>query len=135
MQLPGTIAAVMTAFLLAACGRGEDAQEERASVAQVPAVAPVSTTSVMGGPASGADVYARACAMCHEAGVANAPRTDDPSAWAPRIARGKGKLYMHAIDGYLGEKGIMPPKGGHPALPEADVRAAVDHIVAQVERK
>lgn len=131
MHQPRTAAAIVMVLLLAACGRDEETADI-AHAEPVP-VAPVSATNVMGGPASGADVYTRACAMCHAAGVANAPRTGDPAAWGPRIAQGKNKLYLHAIDGYLGDRGVMPPKGGHPALPEADVKAAVDHIVAQVE--
>jgi cytochrome c5 len=40
-------------------------------------------------------------------------------------------LYRHAIEGYEGENGIMPPKGGFSNLPDEEVRLAVDYIVQQ----
>ena len=30
-----------------------------------------------------------------------------------------------------GSKGVIPPKGGHTSLADADVRSAVDYMVAQ----
>jgi cytochrome c5 len=38
-------------------------------------------------------------------------------------------LYEHAIKGFQGKAGVMPPKGGS-AAPDADVKAAVDYMVA-----
>jgi cytochrome c5 len=69
------------------------------------------------------------CAACHGAGIAGAPKFGDKAAWAPRIAQGTDMLYRHAINGFQGEAGMMPPKGGSTA-PDADVKAAVDYMVA-----
>lgn len=79
------------------------------------------------GPADGKKIYDTACAMCHAAGVAGAPKTGDKVAWAPRIALGKDALYGSAIKG----KNLMPPKGGAMAVPDADIKAAVDYLVSQ----
>jgi len=49
--------------------------------------------------------------------------------WAPRIAQGTSTLYEHALKGFQGKTGMMPPKGGSTA-PDADVKAAVDYMVA-----
>ncbi|BAU46618.1 cytochrome C [Sulfurifustis variabilis] len=79
----------------------------------------------------GKQVYDTACAACHAAGVAGAPKLGDKSAWKPRIAQGNDTLYTHAIKGFQGKTGFMPPKGGNASLADADVKAAVDFMVAQ----
>jgi cytochrome c5 len=76
---------------------------------------------------SGEEVHQQACAMCHSAGLAGAPRTGDKAAWQPRIAQGKATLYEHAIKGFR----TMPAKGGNTSLSDAEVRAAVDYLAAQ----
>jgi len=72
-------------------------------------------------------VYEKNCAACHATGAAGAPKLGDASAWAPRIGAGAGPLYASATKG----KGAMPAKGGNASLPDADVRAAVDFMLAQ----
>jgi len=78
-----------------------------------------------GGAADGNKTYAAACAMCHAAGIAGAPKAGDKAAWKPRIAQGKDVLYTSAIKG----KNLMPPKGGAMSLSDADIKAAVDFLV------
>jgi cytochrome c5 len=79
------------------------------------------------GKVDGKKVYDGLCAACHAAGVAGAPKTGDKGAWAPRVAQGMDTLHQHAIKGIR----AMPAKGGNPALSDAEVSAAVDHMVAQ----
>jgi len=67
--------------------------------------------------------------VCHAAGVAGAPKLGDKAAWSARIAQGTSVLYVHAINGFQGKVGVMPPKGGSPAS-DADVKAAVDYMVS-----
>jgi cytochrome c5 len=74
-------------------------------------------------------VYNTACAACHEAGIAGAPKMGDAAAWAPRIEQGMDTLATHAIKGFQGSAGYMPPKGGRPDLSDDAVRAAVQHMV------
>ncbi|MAF07951.1 MAG: cytochrome c5 family protein [Acidiferrobacteraceae bacterium] len=78
----------------------------------------------------GAGVYQSACMACHAAGVAGAPRVGDIAGWADRIAQGGDTLYTNAIQGFQGEAGMMPAKGGNMALSDGEVKAAVDHMVA-----
>ena len=40
-------------------------------------------------------------------------------------------LELHAIGGYTGSKGMMPPKGGRTDLPDEVVRAAVEYMASQ----
>jgi cytochrome c5 len=77
----------------------------------------------------GKTVYEKACAMCHAAGVAGAPKSGDKAAWAARIAQGKETLYEHAIKGIRG----MPAKGGNPALADDEVKGAVDVLVGMAK--
>ena len=81
--------------------------------------------------ASGESTYKTACFACHGTGAAGAPKTGDKPAWEARIAQGNDKLYENAIKGYKGAKGVMPAKGGRADLKDADVKAAVDYMVAQ----
>ena len=83
--------------------------------------------------ATGEGVFKGACVACHGAGIAGAPKAGDKAAWSPRIAQGKPTLYEHAIKGYQGKAGVMPAKGGNASLPDADVKAAVDYMVAQAK--
>lgn len=87
--------------------------------------------SVAAVPKSGTEVYDQACVACHGAGIAGAPKMGDAAAWGPRIAKGKETLYKHAIEGFQGEAGLMPAKGGRPDIPDDLIRAAVDHMLAQ----
>ena len=63
------------------------------------------------------------------AGVAGAPKFGDKAAWAPRIKQGMDALVQSALKG----KGAMPPKGGNPALSDAEIRAAIDFMVSQAK--
>ena len=76
----------------------------------------------------GKSVYQATCAACHATGVAGAPKIGDPASWAARVKTGNSVLYANAVKG----KGAMPAKGGNPALPEADIKAAVDFMLAQL---
>jgi cytochrome c5 len=80
-------------------------------------------------PADGPAAYDTGCVACHGAGIAGAPKAGDKGAWGPRIAQGKATLYKHAIDGFNGKTGVMPPKGGQVAWPDDLVKQAVDHMV------
>lgn len=77
----------------------------------------------------GKEVYDSACFICHATGVAGAPKIGDVAGWEPRIAQGTETLHTHAIKGFMGEAGLMPPKGGRMDYSDDDVKAAVDYMV------
>ena len=81
--------------------------------------------------ADGQKTYQAACFACHGTGAAGAPKTGDKAAWADRIKQGNDILYKHAIEGYKGDKGFMPAKGGRADLSDDAVKAAVDYMVAE----
>lgn len=94
-----------------------------------PVAGAIATPAVAGNNEAGKTLFNSACTACHTAGIAGAPKVGDKAAWAPRIAQGTNTLYEHAIKGFQGKAGVMPPKGGSTA-PDADVKAAVDYMVA-----
>ncbi len=77
--------------------------------------------------ASGKEVYEAKCALCHTSGLAGAPKLGDKEAWAARVRGGVASLYRSALEGT--PRG-MPAKGGDLGLADADVRAAVDYLLA-----
>ena len=95
------------------------------AAAAAPAVPPPAKAA-QGAAASGKSTFDTVCTACHGSGIAGAPKFGDKAAWAPRIKTGKDALYASALHG----KGAMPPKGGNPALSDADVKAAVDYMVS-----
>lgn len=96
------------------------------AVAAAPAAAPVPAPAqpAVAAAGGGEALYKQACAACHTAGVAGAPKLGDKAAWAPRIKTGVPQLVQSAIKG----KGAMPPKGGS-AASDAEIRAAVEYMV------
>lgn len=85
-------------------------------------------------PKSGAEVFQQTCSACHGQGIAGAPKAGDRAAWAPRIAKGKPALYQHALQGFQGSSGVMPPKGGRTDIPDDLIKAAVDHLVGMAQQ-
>lgn len=83
------------------------------------------------GPADGKAVYEQACFACHGTGAAGAPKMGDANAWLDRIAKGVETLHKHALEGFTGTTGIMPPKGGRADLSDEQVKAAVDYMISQ----
>jgi cytochrome c5 len=77
--------------------------------------------------ADGKAVYDKVCFACHQVSVAGSPKLGDKEAWAPRLKAGTDGLMQSVIKG----KGAMPPKAGNPALTDAEIRAAVEFMVAQ----
>lgn len=100
--------------------------EAEAAAPSVAAPSPVETTL------SGPQVYNAACYLCHSPpGVGGAPVLGDVAAWQPRLEQGLETLVRHAIEGYMGEAGFMPAKGGRVDLSDEAVASAVDYMVEQ----
>jgi cytochrome c5 len=75
---------------------------------------------------SGEAVYNAACMACHATGAAGAPKLGDKAAWSPRVAQGDATLFKHAMEGFKG----MPAKGGCADCSDAEVKAALNHLVS-----
>lgn len=106
------------------------------AAAPVAAAAATAATAATSAPAAakvdaavGEKLYLAACTACHMAGVAGAPRTGDKAAWAPRLALGVDGLTQSVLKG----KGAMPPRGAAANASDADIRAAVEFMLAKVK--
>ena len=161
MKHASIIAIVSLAAVLSACGQGDSAPNTSAAVpAAAPAepatptaaavaaeplagvptppvmpaladAAVVAAAAVAGTEDAGKAIYDKTCALCHAAGLAGAPLPDSKEHWAARMAQGKDTLYKHAVEGYTGQAGMMPPRGGNPTLSDDEVKAAVDYMVGK----
>lgn len=110
---------------------GRDNSGLRDPGGRAPAEMPAPSAPAAGGMADldGEGVYKAACTACHGAGIAGAPKTGDAAAWGPRIDKGMDTLAQHAIEGFQGEAGYMPPRGGNASLTDEQVREAVQYMV------
>ena len=103
------------------------------------AAAPAGDAAAPAADASGADlamgqtVYQGKCQACHATGAAGAPKLDDKANWEPRIAQGMDVLVKHSLEGFKGNVGFMPPKGGFASLSDEEVAAAVAYMVSQAQ--
>ena len=98
-----------------------------------PDVAAVSAAEAAPTVMTGPQVYNAACLACHGAGIGGAPRTGEAADWTARIAQGRDTLNKHAVEGFQGEAGYMPPKGGRTDLSDEEIIAAVDYLLEQVQ--
>jgi cytochrome c5 len=84
---------------------------------------------------SGPQVFNEACNLCHSPpGVPGAPAIGDAAAWEARVAQGLATLQEHALNGYQGAAGLMPPKGGRIDLSDDEVRSAVVYMLDQLPK-
>ncbi len=94
----------------------------------------VEETKVVKGHEVGQKVYDGTCRLCHGTGLAGAPKVDDVLTWENRLKQGLSKVHKHAIDGFQGQNGVMPPKGGNMDLTDEEVKAAVDFMLKDLEK-
>ncbi len=64
-------------------------------------------------------------------GISGSPKLGDKAAWEPRIAKGMDALMQSAIDGIPGT--AMPPRGTCATCSDADLKAAVEYMVAEAQ--
>jgi cytochrome c5 len=98
------------------------------AAAEAAALAAAQAQVAYGGTLDGAVIYDSLCKTCHATGAGGAPLMTS-AAWAPRIAKGADTLVTHAIEGFQGDAGIMPPRGGNPSLTDEQVRASVEWMI------
>jgi cytochrome c5 len=102
---------------------GETGAAAMAAAAEAARLAAASQVAY-GGTLDGSVVYSNLCGACHGSGAGGAPMLTQ-AAWGARVGQGVEALVQHAIDGYQGEAGLMPARGGNPSLTDAQVEATV----------
>jgi cytochrome c5 len=108
---------VILGSLLVGCGSSD--------AAPVPAAPPAAEL--------GERTWKRICAECHDGGLGDAPAIGDRDAWRPRLAQGRDVLLQHALNGFTGGIGEMPPRGGDESLSDDAVKAALAYMIAASE--
>jgi cytochrome c5 len=94
------------------------------------APAAISAETSGAGPAGvGEQRYRKTCFACHEQGVAGAPKFGDKGAWAERIAQGNETLFTHALGGFQGKTGFMPPKGTCADCSDDEIKKTVEFMI------
>lgn len=106
---------------------GEELEAPAPKVETAPEPEPVATAL------SGPQVYNMACLACHGSGIGGAPILGNVDLWSDRIAQGTAVLKQHALSGFAGSTGYMPPKGGRVDLSDAEIEAAVDYMIGAVQ--
>nr|WP_295377494.1 c-type cytochrome [Pseudoxanthomonas sp.] len=150
---PGLLALAAIALALAACsGQTPESTDAAPSApaasepaAPAPEAAPTAPEPAEAAPLAAADgapaadaaghpgeeTYKKTCAMCHSTTALGAPMVGDKADWSARAAQGADTLHKHALEGFNGQKGVMPARGGNPSLDDDAVKAAVDYMVSK----
>lgn len=86
------------------------------------------TASTVNEPSLGQTVYEKNCIVCHQDGVAGAPKFRDESDWKPRLS---GKSIDLLLASALKGLNAMPVKGTCQECSDADIKAAIEYMVPQ----
>ncbi|NTV16437.1 MAG: cytochrome c5 family protein [Chlorobiaceae bacterium] len=113
-----------TLFFLGACSPEKSAETEEVTESREEKL----TEMKLG---AGKVVYEANCAGCHDAGVAGAPKPGDKPAWIKRMGAGLEAMTKKSIEGFEGESGVMPPKGGNAILTDEEVTNAVTYMASK----
>nr|WP_232023938.1 c-type cytochrome [Sulfurivermis fontis] len=97
------------------------------------AAAPAPAAAAPAAARSGDAVYNASCVACHGTGAAGAPKLGDKAAWGDRIAQGMDTLVKHAISGFQGKSGVMPPRGTCGTCSDGELKAAVEYMVSKAK--
>ncbi len=96
-------------------------------LAQVNVGVEVAAEAVATGSADPESTYKSFCTICHQVGVAGAPKFRDAATWGDRPAMGIDALVKSAITG----KGAMPPKGTCMNCSEEDLKSVIEYMLPQ----
>lgn len=102
------------------------------AAATAAAAAQAASQVAYGGTTDGSVIYNQLCTGCHTSGAGGAP-TLTAAGMGARAGQGMDTLYKHAIEGFTGTAGVMPAKGGNPALTDEQVKATVDWMMANLK--
>ena len=126
------LVAIMTlSLVLTSCGDGKKTDDTKKEVKKEVKETPKADANYTGDVAKGKIVYDANCMACHMTGVTGAPKLDETERWATIYAQGIKVLHEHALKGFQGKIGLMPPKGGFAKLSDNDVKDAIAFMLKE----
>tara|TARA_Y100000994_G_scaffold247451_1_gene252886 strand:+ start:504 stop:887 length:384 start_codon:yes stop_codon:yes gene_type:complete len=80
---------------------------------------------------NGKKVFNKSCITCHLYGTAGSITLYDSLSWSKIINnKPREEIYSNVINGYMGEKGPMPQKGGCLDCSNNDLLDAIEYILS-----
>ncbi len=89
------------------------------------------STAAYGGTLDGKAIYDQLCTACHTAGTGGAPKLDASGIGARVAQQGLEELVSKATEGFTGTSGVMPARGGNPAITDEQMQKTVEWMVEQ----
>ncbi|OUW60184.1 MAG: hypothetical protein CBD58_05040 [bacterium TMED198] len=77
----------------------------------------------------GKEIYELNCKYCHTRGGSGAPPLWDFNDWQDRYKKGIDSLLENTFKGYVGKKGIMPPRGGCFKCSKEDLELVIKYML------
>lgn len=81
--------------------------------------------AIPSGPTDPKKIYVTYCTICHQAGVAGAPKFESKEDWDPRMAKGLDALLQNVIHGL----NAMPPKGTCMQCSDDALKATIEYML------
>ena len=79
---------------------------------------------------NGKRVFNQSCITCHLYGTGGATMLRDADSWELLLNKKTMKeIYLNVLNGYIGDKGPMPKKGGCIQCSEEDLLDAIEYIL------
>ncbi len=122
--------AVLCLFLISSCSEQTESDSGEASAPTVESKEPWEWIPSDPLLVSGREVYMKECSLCHNEGEESSPSLKRKSEWDLRSAKGEETLISHAINGFRGDDGKMPARGGTETLTDDEVASAVRYMLA-----
>ena len=95
--------------------------------------APTTTlAAAFDGSLDGELIYNNVCMACHTTGAGGAPKLI-AAEWDARISQGMDTMIKHAIEGFTGQNGLMPAKGGRMDLTDEQVKITVEYMAENLQ--
>ena len=76
--------------------------------------------------------YNKSCFSCHNHGLSGAAKLTDFDYWNKIADKGIDTVFNNVKKGYIGERGIMPPKGNCFTCSDKELQASIFYIFKRI---